>query len=240
MRVDTTPPVVTLVGVLPRVFSPDGDGRQRPGRGEVPARREGATDTPRRRHPPGARTLRQARGASSVVRQARRQGSPPRSSRSAFGRSTRRETAPRELAAVPVRARFVELGRNRVEAVAGERFSIFVSTDADSYDWLFAGKRGHPRAAGPQAASSRTAGHLRPLREGRRPRRPRRGRRHRARSGPVSAPLFVLGVSRSGRPCCASSSIALPGSRSRTRRSSSRSSRIGTGRRSIRRASSTT
>ena len=44
--------------------------------------------------------------------------------------------------AVPVRVRFVELSRERIEAVAGKRFSVRVRTDADSYRWLFAGRRG--------------------------------------------------------------------------------------------------
>src|SRR4029453_7713477 len=44
--------------------------------------------------------------------------------------------------AVNVRVRFVELSRERIEAVAGKRFSVRVLTDATSYRWLFAGKRG--------------------------------------------------------------------------------------------------
>jgi hypothetical protein len=44
--------------------------------------------------------------------------------------------------AVPVRVRFVELSRERIEVVAGKRFSVRVRTDADSYGWLFAGERG--------------------------------------------------------------------------------------------------
>ena len=44
--------------------------------------------------------------------------------------------------AVPVRVRFVELSRERVEVVAGKRFSVRVLTDASSYGWLFAGERG--------------------------------------------------------------------------------------------------
>jgi len=43
---------------------------------------------------------------------------------------------------VPVRVRFVELSRERIEAVAGKRLSVRVLTDASSYGWLFAGKRG--------------------------------------------------------------------------------------------------
>jgi hypothetical protein len=38
--------------------------------------------------------------------------------------------------------RYVELSRQRIDAVAGKRFSVRVLTDADSYRWLFAGRRG--------------------------------------------------------------------------------------------------
>jgi hypothetical protein len=41
--------------------------------------------------------------------------------------------------------RFVELSRERIEVVAGKRFSVRVRTDADSYSWLFAGERGTGR-----------------------------------------------------------------------------------------------
>jgi hypothetical protein len=44
--------------------------------------------------------------------------------------------------AVPVRVRFVELSRETIEVGAGKRFSVRVRTDAESYRWLFAGRRG--------------------------------------------------------------------------------------------------
>jgi hypothetical protein len=47
--------------------------------------------------------------------------------------------------AVPVRVRFVELSRDRIEVVAGRLFSVRVLTDAESYRWLFAGRRGGGR-----------------------------------------------------------------------------------------------
>lgn len=142
VRVDTTPPVVTLVGVLPRVFSPDGDGR----RDRVVARF---------RLDEKARPILLVDGTRQALgRFGKREGrllwfgkvdgEPVRPGLyeirlRAVDRAGNRSARTR---GVPVRARFVELGRNRVEVAAGERFSIFVSTDADSYDWLFAGKRG--------------------------------------------------------------------------------------------------
>ena len=47
--------------------------------------------------------------------------------------------------AVPVRVRFVELSRERIEVAAGKRFSVRVRTDAPSYRWLFDGRRGAGR-----------------------------------------------------------------------------------------------
>jgi hypothetical protein len=142
MRVDTTPPVVTLVSVLPRVFSPDGDGK----RDRVVARF---------RLDEKARPMllvdgtRQALGRfgtreGRLLWFGKKDGRPARPGvyeirLRAVDRAGNRSARSR---GVPVRVRFVELGRSRVEVAAGERFSIFVSTDADSYDWRFAGRRG--------------------------------------------------------------------------------------------------
>lgn len=142
MRVDTTPPVVTLVSVLPRLFSPDGDGN----RDRV---------VTRFRLDEKARPMllvdgsRQALGRFGT-REGRLlwfgkiDGKPVRPGSyeirlRAVDRAGNRSARTR---AVSVRVRYVEFGRNRVDAVAGERFSIFVSTDADSYDWRFAGRQG--------------------------------------------------------------------------------------------------
>ena len=46
---------------------------------------------------------------------------------------------------MPVVVRYVELARDRIEVVAGRRFSVRVSTDALTYRWLFAGNRGIAR-----------------------------------------------------------------------------------------------
>lgn len=142
MRVDTTPPVVTLVSVRPRIFSPDGDGR----RDRVSARF--------RLEEKARPTLLVDGSQQALGRFGKRQGrllwfgkidgKPVRPGvyeirLRAVDRAGNRSARTR---GVPVRVRYVELGRDRVEVVAGERFSIFVSTDADRYRWLFAGKRG--------------------------------------------------------------------------------------------------
>ena len=142
IRVDTTAPRITLVRVLPRVFSPDSDGN-----------RDRVTAT--YRIDERARAVMLVDGRQRVQSKFRAlEGKlvwfgringrvvPPgmyeirlRAVDRAGNRSVRTR-------AVPVRVRFVELSRERIEAVAGKRFSVRVRTDADSYRWLFAGRRG--------------------------------------------------------------------------------------------------
>lgn len=142
IRVDTTPPGVTLVSALPRVFSPDGDGRRdrvtARFRLDEKARPELLVDGSRQAL--GRFGKRQGRllWFGKIDGESVRPGTYEIRLR-AVDRAGNRSARTR---AVPVRARYVELGRDRVEAVAGERFSIFVSTDAESYSWLFAGRRG--------------------------------------------------------------------------------------------------
>ena len=143
IRVDTTAPVITLVRVLPRVFSPDGDGR----RDRV---------TASYRIDERARAVMLVDGRQRVQSKFRQlQGKLVW-----FGRVNGRTVRPgtyeirlravdragnrsMRTRAVSVRVRFVELSRDRIEAVAGKRFSVRVRTDANSYGWLFAGKRGN-------------------------------------------------------------------------------------------------
>jgi FlgD Ig-like domain len=142
IRVDTTAPIITLVSVFPRVFSPDGDGR-----------RDRVTATYRINERARAVMLVDAR--QRVLSKFRRlEGKLVW-----FGRVDGRTVKPgtyeirlraadsagnRSLRtrAIPVRVRFVELSRERIEAVAGKRFSVRVLTDARAYRWLFAGKSG--------------------------------------------------------------------------------------------------
>jgi hypothetical protein len=142
IRVDTTAPVITLVRAFPRVFSPDGDGR-----------RDRVTVT--------YRIDERARAVMLVDSRQRVQSKFRRVKGQLvwFGRVDGHTVAPglyeirlratdragnrsMRTRAVPVRVRFVALSRDRIEVVAGKRFSVRVLTDADSYAWLFAGKRG--------------------------------------------------------------------------------------------------
>jgi len=142
IRVDTTAPVITLLRVFPRVFSPDGDGR-----------RDRVTAT--------YRIDERARAVMLVDARQRVQSKFQRVKGKLvwFGRTNGRTVSPglyeirlraadragnrsMRTRAVPVRVRFVALSRERIEVVAGKRFSVRVLTDADSYGWLFAGERG--------------------------------------------------------------------------------------------------
>ena len=130
IRVDTTAPVIGLVSVFPRVLA--GLRREpRPRDGVVPDRRARAGRNARRRPPARAEQFRGSRGSSS--------GSGASTDVSSSGlykigcmRSTAPGTARVRTRAVPVRVRFVELSRERIEVAAGNRFSVRVRTDAPS------------------------------------------------------------------------------------------------------------
>jgi hypothetical protein len=145
IRVDTTAPGIRLLQVFPRVFSPDGDG----GSDRVTATYE--VDEV-------ARPMILVDGRRRVLGRF-----SPRGGRLTwFGKVNGRPVRPgtyelrlraldragnrsRRTRAAPVRVRYVELARDRIEVGAGRRFGVRVSTDAVSYRWLFAGERGSGR-----------------------------------------------------------------------------------------------
>ena len=142
IRVDTTAPVIRLVRVFPRVFSPDSDGS----RDRV---------TASYRIDERARAVMLVDGRQRV--QSKFRGVEGKLVW--FGRVNGRVVRPGlyeirlravdragnrsvRTRAVSVRVRFVELSRERIEVGAGKRFSVRVRTDAPSYRWLFDGRRG--------------------------------------------------------------------------------------------------
>ena len=145
IRVDTTAPTVTLVRVFPRVFSPDGDGRNDRVTAEYeidePARAMMLVDGRRR----ALSRFRATEGRLvwfGVVH-----GRPVRPGNyeirlRAFDRAGNRSARTR---AVTVRVRYIEFVQDKVDAVAGRRFRIGVSTDAISYRWIFDGRKGKYR-----------------------------------------------------------------------------------------------
>jgi hypothetical protein len=142
IRVDTTAPVITLVSVFPRVFSPDGDGQS-----------DRVTAT--YRNDERARAIMLVDGRQRVQSKFRRVEGKLVWFGRVNGRTVRPGTYELRLRAVDragnrsprtravaVLVRYVELSRERIDVVAGKRFSVRVFTDAESYRWLFAGRRG--------------------------------------------------------------------------------------------------
>lgn len=145
IRVDTTPPRVRIVRVRPRVFSPDGDGE----RDRVTVRYEVSERARAMMLVDGRRRVlgKFQRLEGRLVWFGRIDGRPVRPRLyelrlRAVDRAGNRSTRSR---AVTVRVRYVALARDRIEVVAGRRFSVRVSADARSYRWLFAGERGVER-----------------------------------------------------------------------------------------------
>ncbi|MDW8338181.1 MAG: FlgD immunoglobulin-like domain containing protein, partial [Thermoleophilia bacterium] len=142
IRVDTTAPTIRALGVFPRVFSPDGDGR----RDRVSARY--AIDEPAWAMllVDGRRRVmdRYRRTEGRLVWYGRVRGRPVRPGRyelrlRAVDRAGNRSRSTRPAV---VRVRYVELSRERIEVAVGRRFSVRVSTDARSYRWRLAGRTG--------------------------------------------------------------------------------------------------
>lgn len=147
IRVDMTPPRISLRSVLPRVFSPDGDGQ----RDRITARY--VIDEP-------ARAMMLVNGRRVVLRKFRstegrldwRGRINGRTARPgvyeirlrAFDQAGNRASSRRQ---VRVLVRFIALTRDRVEVDAGARFAIGVRTDAESFRWRFAGQSGTRRGS---------------------------------------------------------------------------------------------
>jgi len=145
IRVDTKAPRIRLLRVFPRVFSPDGDGR----RDRIVARYEIDEAARAMMLVDGRRrVLSKFRETSGqLVWFGRVNGRTVRPGRyeirlRAFDRAGNRDSSRRT---VPVVVRFVRLARERIEVVAGRRFSVRVSTDARMYRWIFAGDKGTGR-----------------------------------------------------------------------------------------------
>ena len=140
MRVDVTPPQIRLVSLAPRVFSPDGDGR----RERIIARY--AIDEP-------ANALLFVDGIQRVFKRGQKEKGriewfgkvdgkplPPGPYRISLGA---RDTAGNLATHTPekqILIRYVALGRDRIETVAGARFAVLVLSDAARVHWKL-GKR---------------------------------------------------------------------------------------------------
>lgn len=145
IRVDTTPPRVTLTRLRPRVFSPDGDGRAE-------------------RVLVGYRVNEPARVSLFVngVRAVRKKGQKREGTIDWFGRRGGAGLPPGsyrlQLEAVDVAGnvgkrtpprtvvvRYVALGRARIETRAGARFAVLVLSDAARVEWKLGARVGVAR-----------------------------------------------------------------------------------------------
>jgi hypothetical protein len=137
MRLDTTPPALTVEAIRPRVFSPDGDGRADAVHAlysvserasvlllvdgertvESPPRMRGKLDWYGRGKPEG--TYEVSLGARDLAGNAARPSAP-----------------------TPVRLRFIDVSPSRVVVPAGLRFGVRVSTDVRRYRWQLGERRG--------------------------------------------------------------------------------------------------
>ena len=142
IRVDTTAPRIRFLNARPRVFSPDGDGR----RDRLTARYESNEASRAMMLVDGRRRVlskfRSTEGQLVWFGRVNGRPVPPGTYEirlRAFDRAGNRSSTRR---VIPVVVRYIELTRERIEVVAGQRFSIGVLTDALSFRWVFAGERG--------------------------------------------------------------------------------------------------
>ena len=141
MRLDTTPPVLTVESVTPRAFSPDGDGRADAvhalysvsERASVLLLVDGerAVESPPRR-----------KGKLDWYGRGRREGTYA----VALGARDLAGNVARPSAPVRVRLRFIEIAPSRFVVPAGVRFGVRVSTDVRRYRWQLGGRRGSSSA----------------------------------------------------------------------------------------------
>ena len=145
MRVDVTPPVVEEWEARPRVLSPDGD------------RRADVLTVGYRISEP-AKGLLFVAGRQRVEKRFARTEDVLKWSGRVDGRGFRPGTYELALGAkdpagnlaartrpVPLRIRYVALGRPRVTAIAGRRFAIRVSSDAERVRWQLGSRSGSAR-----------------------------------------------------------------------------------------------
>lgn len=145
IRVDVTRPRVKLLSLEPRMFSPGGDGRN-------------DRITARYRVDERATVLLTVDGEIRVRKRGLRQAGRVQWSGTIDGRrvpqgtyaialvaTDRAGNTGRPTPAKPVVVRYIALGRDRIDAVAGKRFGVRVLTDARSYTWRLAGRSGTAR-----------------------------------------------------------------------------------------------
>jgi hypothetical protein len=145
IEVDVTPPVVALVSLAPRVFSPDGDGRA----DKVVARY---------RVDERANVLLYVDGEQRVRKRGQQKagriewfglldGEPQRAGvyRVSLGARDIAGNLSRATAERAVVIRYVALGRRRIDVAAGGRFAVLVLSDAARVQWRLGARGGVAR-----------------------------------------------------------------------------------------------
>ena len=145
IRVDVTPPRVELVSLSPRVFSPDGDGRAE----KVVAHYRVDEKAGALLYVDGEQRVRrrgqQKNGRIEWFGRLDAEPMPPGVYRVSLGaRDTAGNLGPRTPEKAVV-IRYVALGRDRIEAVAGTRFAVLVLSDAARVEWRLGKRTGEAR-----------------------------------------------------------------------------------------------
>lgn len=145
IAVDTTPPVVQLVSLRPRVFSPDGDHRA----DAVVARYRVDEPAGALLYVDGLQRVRK-RGQlreGKIAWFGRVGGEPvaPGVYRVSVGARDRAGNLGAPTAARHVVARYVALGRRRIETAARARFAVLVLSDAARVEWRLGSRSGSAR-----------------------------------------------------------------------------------------------
>ncbi len=145
IRVDVTPPVVEQARVAPRVISPDGDRRA----DSVGVRYRFSEEARALVLVDGERRVRtQARRTEGSVRWSGRvdgRGLPPATYGITVAAEDRGGNVSAPTEPVPVRVRYVALGRPTVSVAASGAFAIRVSSDARTLRWRLGGRTGTVR-----------------------------------------------------------------------------------------------
>jgi FlgD Ig-like domain len=145
IRVDTTKPVLKVLSLKPRVFSPDGDLRRDRTiaryRSDEPASAVLYVDGRRHTVLRGKRIEGRLDWNGKIGGEAVAQGMYrlSYSARDAAGNLARR-TRP-----LPVVVRYVALGRGRIVTVAARRFAVLAASDAVRIEWRLGARRGVAR-----------------------------------------------------------------------------------------------
>lgn len=145
IRVDVTAPTIDAFSVAPRTFSPDRDAR----RETVVARYRVSEPAQVALYVDGAReVLKSGRKTEGQIRWFGLVGGEPAARgiyRLQLGATDIAGNPSVRSRAIPVVVRYVALGRNRIDVVAGRTFAVLVVSDATTVRWRFAGRSGRTR-----------------------------------------------------------------------------------------------